>query len=351
MRTACVASIRHAPPVRSKAGGCRAARGCFFTLAANDCIIAVAISARKRHRARSIGSRRSPDTTNRQDTRMKLTLNVNGKSRTVDVDPRTPLLWVLRDELELKGTKFGCGMSLCGACTVHLDGAPTRACVTPVSAVAERAITTIEGIGTTPLGSKVQAAWLDVDVVQCGYCQAGQIMSATALLSRNAEALRRRHRQGDGRQPLPLRHLYSDPRRHQAGGRPPDDRHEGGLTRWRANVVSDAAANPASRAARSSGRARWSAAGCCSIPRAEPSRGRRVCGRREAERLYKDDAGRHRHYHGQEPRDRPGREDHAADADRGRIRRRLEERTRSSRRSPTAPSTRRSSPAAASRRR
>lgn len=117
---------------------------------------------------------------------MKFTLNVNGKSHSVDMDPRTPLLWVLRDELDLKGTKFGCGMSLCGACTVHLDGTPIRACVTPLSAVAEASITTIEGIGATPTGSKVQAAWLDVDVVQCGYCQAGQIMSATALLTRNA---------------------------------------------------------------------------------------------------------------------------------------------------------------------
>ena len=117
---------------------------------------------------------------------MKITLNVNGESRSVDVDPRMPLLWVLRDELELKGTKFGCGMSLCGACTVHVDGAPIRSCATPVSAVAESAITTIEGIGATPVGSKVQAAWLDVDVVQCGYCQAGQIMAATALLARNA---------------------------------------------------------------------------------------------------------------------------------------------------------------------
>jgi isoquinoline 1-oxidoreductase alpha subunit len=117
---------------------------------------------------------------------MKLTLNVNGESRSVDVDPRTPLVWVLRDELDLKGTKFGCGMSLCGACTVHIDGQPVRACVTPVSAVAEGAITTIEGIGATPLGNKVQTAWLDVDVVQCGYCQAGQIMAATALLSRTA---------------------------------------------------------------------------------------------------------------------------------------------------------------------
>jgi isoquinoline 1-oxidoreductase alpha subunit len=117
---------------------------------------------------------------------MKLTLNVNGERRSVDVDPRTPLLWVLRDELELKGTKFGCGMSLCGACTVHVDGTPTRSCVTPVSAAAEAAITTIEGIGALPIGSKVQAAWLDVDVVQCGYCQAGQIMAATALLAQNS---------------------------------------------------------------------------------------------------------------------------------------------------------------------
>ena len=117
---------------------------------------------------------------------MKFTLNVNGESRSVDVDAKTPLLWVLRDEFELKGTKFGCGMSLCGACTVHVDGAPIRACMTPVSTVGQARITTIEGVGATPVGAKVQAAWLDVDVVQCGYCQAGQIMSAAALLSRNA---------------------------------------------------------------------------------------------------------------------------------------------------------------------
>jgi isoquinoline 1-oxidoreductase alpha subunit len=117
---------------------------------------------------------------------MKMTLTVNGESRSVDVDPRTPVVWVLRDELELKGTKFGCGMSLCGACTVHVDGTPVRSCVTQVSTVAAASITTIEGIGATPIGSKVQAAWLDVDVVQCGYCQAGQIMAATALLAGNA---------------------------------------------------------------------------------------------------------------------------------------------------------------------
>jgi isoquinoline 1-oxidoreductase alpha subunit len=117
---------------------------------------------------------------------MRFTLNVNGESRSVDVDPKTPLLWVLRDELELKGTKFGCGMSLCGACTVHVDGAPIRACMTPVSSVGQAPITTIEGIGASPVGARVQAAWLDIDVVQCGYCQAGQIMAATALLTRNA---------------------------------------------------------------------------------------------------------------------------------------------------------------------
>ena len=116
---------------------------------------------------------------------MKFTLNVNGESRSVDADAKTPLLWVLRDELELKGTKFGCGMSLCGACTVHVDGAPIRACMTPVSTVGQARITTIEGVGATPVGAKVQAAWLDVDVVQCGYCQAGQIMSATALLTQS----------------------------------------------------------------------------------------------------------------------------------------------------------------------
>lgn len=117
---------------------------------------------------------------------MRFTLNVNGESRSVDVDAQTPLLWVLRDELDLKGTKFGCGMSLCGACTVHVDGAPVRACVTPVSSVGAARITTIEGVGATAVGARVQAAWLDVDVVQCGYCQAGQIMAATALLARNA---------------------------------------------------------------------------------------------------------------------------------------------------------------------
>lgn len=118
---------------------------------------------------------------------MKYTIQVNGAPRQVDVDSDTPLLWVLRDELDLKGSKFSCGMGLCGACTVHLNGRPVRSCVTPISAVGSLAVTTIEGIGSTAVGEKVQQAWLDLDVMQCGYCQAGQIMSATALLSRKAQ--------------------------------------------------------------------------------------------------------------------------------------------------------------------
>ena len=114
---------------------------------------------------------------------MAYTINVNGKTRTVDVDGDTPLLWVLRDVLDLKGSKFGCGMGLCGACTVHINGTATRSCTTPVSSVGQSAVTTIEGIGNTATGKKVQEAWLELDVMQCGYCQAGQIMSAAALLS------------------------------------------------------------------------------------------------------------------------------------------------------------------------
>ena len=111
------------------------------------------------------------------------TLNVNGKTETVDVaDGNMPLLWVLRDKLNLKGTKFGCGVSACGACSVHIDGQIARACITPVSSVGGAQVTTIEAIGQTPIGQAVQKAWLDVDVVQCGYCQAGQIMAATALI-------------------------------------------------------------------------------------------------------------------------------------------------------------------------
>jgi isoquinoline 1-oxidoreductase alpha subunit len=114
------------------------------------------------------------------------TLNVNGKTQTVDVaDGNMPLLWVLRDKLDLKGTKFGCGVAMCGACTVHLDGEVARACVTPVSSVGAKRVTTIEAISETRTGQAVQKAWLDVDVMQCGYCQAGQVMAATALINKN----------------------------------------------------------------------------------------------------------------------------------------------------------------------
>jgi isoquinoline 1-oxidoreductase alpha subunit len=111
-----------------------------------------------------------------------ITLTINGERREVNVAPDTPLLWVLRDVLGLTGTKFGCGIAQCGACTVHLAGKPARSCLLPVGAIGDRAITTIESIGATPNGAKVQKAWLDLEVIQCGYCQSGQIMSAAALL-------------------------------------------------------------------------------------------------------------------------------------------------------------------------
>jgi len=115
---------------------------------------------------------------------MAYTIKVNRVARAVDVEGDMPLLWVLRDELDLKGCKFGCGAGLCGACTVHLDGAPAFACLTPISAVGTASVVTIEGIAADPIGRRLQAAWMTLDVPQCGYCQAGQIMSATALLSR-----------------------------------------------------------------------------------------------------------------------------------------------------------------------
>jgi isoquinoline 1-oxidoreductase alpha subunit len=114
-----------------------------------------------------------------------IALNVNGKRVEVDAENDTPLLWVLRDYLDMTGTKFGCGMALCGACTVHIDGAPTRSCVTPASAVAGKRITTIEAIGATRAGKAVQDAWVAENVPQCGYCQSGQVMAATALLASN----------------------------------------------------------------------------------------------------------------------------------------------------------------------
>lgn len=110
------------------------------------------------------------------------TITINGNVKTIDVAQDTPLLWVLRDELGMTGTKYGCGMALCGACTVHIDGQPARACVMPISAVAGKAVTTIEGLESDPVGQVVQRAWVDNNVAQCGYCQAGQIMTAANLL-------------------------------------------------------------------------------------------------------------------------------------------------------------------------
>jgi len=115
---------------------------------------------------------------------MSVTVTVNGESRELDVDPQMPLLWAIRDHLQLTGTKFGCGMALCGACTVHIDGQATRSCVTPVSAVQGRKVTTIEGLAS-PAGHAIQQAWIALDVPQCGYCQSGQVMSAAALLAGN----------------------------------------------------------------------------------------------------------------------------------------------------------------------
>jgi isoquinoline 1-oxidoreductase subunit alpha len=112
-------------------------------------------------------------------------VTINGKRYDIDLPDETPLLWALRDQLGLTGTKFGCGMALCGACTVHVDGQPVRSCLTPISAVATKKVTTIEGIGADKVGHALQAAWVEMGVPQCGYCQSGQIMSATALLKRN----------------------------------------------------------------------------------------------------------------------------------------------------------------------
>ncbi|MEW9307543.1 (2Fe-2S)-binding protein [Labrys neptuniae] len=114
---------------------------------------------------------------------MAYTIKINGTAHTIDADGDTPLLWVLRDILGMTGTKFGCGAALCGACTVHVDGTATRSCITPLESVGESAVTTIEAIGETPQGKALQQAWLDLEVVQCGYCQSGQLMSAAALLA------------------------------------------------------------------------------------------------------------------------------------------------------------------------
>lgn len=118
---------------------------------------------------------------------MTTTIQINGQARRCSAEGDTPLLWVLRDELKLCGTKYGCGAALCGACTVHVDGLPTRACVLPLDAVGTQAVTTIEAIGATPLGRRVQQKWVELNVPQCGYCQSGQVMAAVALLARTSK--------------------------------------------------------------------------------------------------------------------------------------------------------------------
>ena len=162
---------------------------------------------------------------------MPIKLNVNNVATTVDVSPDMPLLWVLRDVLNLKGSKYGCGIGVCGACTVLVGGRAVRSCMTHVGSVTEPGITTIEGLSADGV-HPVQAAWEALDVPQCGYCQAGQIMSAAALLARTPHPTRRGDRYGHERQPLPLRNVYAHPashsrssqcgrrRQHQANGRP-----------------------------------------------------------------------------------------------------------------------------------
>jgi isoquinoline 1-oxidoreductase alpha subunit len=127
--------------------------------------------------------RRALSVTAELEVQMATTLTINGERKSVDAPADMPLLWVLRDMLGMTGTKFGCGIAQCGACTVHVDGKPVRSCMLPVGAVRDRAVTTIEGVGASPVGAKVQKAWLDLEVIQCGYCQSGQIMSAAALLA------------------------------------------------------------------------------------------------------------------------------------------------------------------------
>ncbi len=144
-------------------------------------------------------------------------LQINDQTVTIAAEPDLPLLWVLRDLLGMTGTKFGCGMALCGACTVLVDGQAQRSCVLPVAQAAGKKITTIEGIGATPVGAALQGAWQQINVPQCGYCQAGQIMSAAALLQSQTGSERCRHRCRHVREYLPLRHLPAHTRRHQTG--------------------------------------------------------------------------------------------------------------------------------------
>ena len=149
---------------------------------------------------------------------MPIAFMLNGKPVSLDVEPDMPLLWAIRDIAGLTGTKFGCGVAQCGACTVQIDGAATRSCMTALGDVAGKEVVTIEAIGESRIGRAVQEAWIAHQVPQCGYCQSGQIMSASALLAGNTSSQRCRHRLCDAGQYLPLRHLQLHPRRHQDGG-------------------------------------------------------------------------------------------------------------------------------------
>jgi isoquinoline 1-oxidoreductase subunit alpha len=155
---------------------------------------------------------------------MAHSIKINGTAHNVDVDDDAPLLWVLRDVLGMTGTKFGCGAALCGACTVHIDGVATRSCVTTIDSIGDSAVTTIEAIGETPQGNALQKAWLDLEVVQCGYCQSGQVMSAAALLTATPKPNRCGYRWCYGRQCLPVRYLSAYTRRDQTSS--------GGLRPW-----------------------------------------------------------------------------------------------------------------------
>ena len=143
---------------------------------------------------------------------MAITLSVNGAAHIVDVEPETPLLWVLRDNIGLTGTKYGCGIARCGACTVHIDGLAMKACQIPASAAAGKQVTTIEGLSKDS-SHPVQVAWTEIGVPQCGYCQSGQIMAASALLAKRPNPTDRRDRHRHGRQSLPLRHVSQNPPR------------------------------------------------------------------------------------------------------------------------------------------
>jgi isoquinoline 1-oxidoreductase subunit alpha len=147
---------------------------------------------------------------------MASTIKVNGVDRTVDVGDDTPLLWVLRDVLGMTGTKFGCGIAQCGACTVQIDGEPVRSCLLPVGSIGDRKVITIEGIDATEAGRKIQKAWVDLEVPQCGYCQSGQIMSAAALLASTPDPKDSDIDASNGWKHLPVRHLCAHPRGDQA---------------------------------------------------------------------------------------------------------------------------------------